>query len=273
MITNAASKLAVQMYTVREHTKTTRDLADSLRRIAQIGYPAVQLSAVGAMNGDTPEVNAGAARRMLDDNGLRCIATHRSWEALANDTDREIAFHQTLGCDFAAIGGIPKAYGERGPAGYAEFVRAAAPTIARLKAAGIRWGYHNHAHEFARPEGPNEAGRDTPFDVLIEAGGPDFCLEIDLYWAWHAGVDPAVLLSRCSGRVPVIHLKDKQVVVGEREPVMAPIGEGNLPWSASLLPACRAAGVEWYAVEQDVCRRDPFDCLRSSFDFLAGQDL
>jgi hypothetical protein len=129
----AASKLAVQMYTVREHTKTAKDLADSLRRIAEIGYSAVQLSAVGAMNGDTPEVDAHTARRMLDDNGLRCIATHRSWEALANDTDREIAFHQTLGCDFTAIGGIPKSYGDRGPAGYAEFVRDTAPVIARLR--------------------------------------------------------------------------------------------------------------------------------------------
>ena len=61
-------------------------------------------------------------------------------------------------------------------------------------------------------------------------------------------------------------------MAGEREPVMAPIGEGNLPWAESILPACRKAGVRWYAVEQDVCRRDPFDCLRASFDFLSAQE-
>ncbi len=65
--------------------------------------------------------------------------------------------------------------------------------------------------------------------------------------------------------MPVIHIKDKEMAGDEA--VMAPIGEGNLDWE-HLLPACEAAGVEWYAVEQDICRRDPFDCLRSSFEFL-----
>ncbi len=264
-----AAQLAVQMYTVRDYTKTARDLAETLAKIRAIGYPAVQLSAVGAMNGDAPEVNVKTARQMLDDNGLSCIATHRAWDALRDAADAEIAFHQTLGCAFTAIGGLPKEYGERGAAGYADFVRDAAPVIARLKAAGIGWGYHNHAHEFAPAAAP---GGPILLDTFVDEGGPDFCLELDLYWAWHAGADPAALLRRCAGRVPVIHLKDKAVVTGEREPVMAPIGEGNLPWGNSILPACREAGVRWYAVEQDVCRRDPFDCLRASFDFLSGQE-
>ena len=257
------SKLAVQMYTVRDTTGTEAGFADALARIRAIGYPAVQLSAVGAMAGDSPAVSAEQARRMLDDNGLRCIATHRSWDSLAQETEREIAFHQALGGDFAAIGGLPAPYPEGGAAGYAAFARDAAPVIARLKAAGIRFGYHNHAHEFERAA---EGSARTLLDILIEEGGPDLCLELDLYWVSHAGANPERLVERCSGRVPVIHVKDKEVAGGQ--PVMAPVGGGNLDWPA-LLPACAAAGVEWYAVEQDVCRRDPFDCLRSSFQFLS----
>ena len=47
-------KLAVQMYTVRDHTRTADDLATTLARLREIGYEAVQLSAVGAMSGDSP---------------------------------------------------------------------------------------------------------------------------------------------------------------------------------------------------------------------------
>ena len=54
--------------------------------------------------------------------------------------------------------------------------------------------------------------------------------------------------------------------------MIAAVGEGNLAWDR-ILPACEAAGVEWYAVEQDVCRRDPFDCLRSSFEFLTARGI
>jgi len=259
------SQLAVQMYTVRDFTRTAAELADTLARIRAIGYEAVQVSAVGAMGGDSPEVSAAEARRLLDDNGLRCIATHRSWEGLANDTDREIEFHRTLGCDFTAIGGIPGSYHERGAEGYADFARDAAPVIGKLKESGIRFGYHNHAHEFERFEFADGLPR-TFFDVLIDEGG-DLCLELDVYWAAHAGANPQRIVERCAGRLPVIHVKDREVAGGE--PVMAPVGEGNLDWE-HLLPACAAAGVEWYAVEQDACRRDPFDCLRSSYQFLSG---
>ncbi len=262
---NLTSQLAVQLYTVRDFTKTAADFQQTLERIAAIGYPTVQISAVGAMSGDAPAVSAADARRMLDDLGLACIATHRSWESLRDDTEREIAFHQTLGCDFCAIGGLPGEYQGSGEGGYAAFVRDALPVINALKAAGIRFGYHNHAFEFARPA-PHAA---PLYDTLIEQGGPDLCLEIDLYWAAHAGLNPERLIERCRGRVPVIHVKDKEMV--SQDAVMAPVGEGNLDWP-HLLPACAAAGVEWYAVEQDECRRDPFDCLRSSFEFLSRSE-
>ncbi len=259
---NLTPHLAAQLYTVRDFTKTAEDFRRTLEKIRAIGYQAVQISAVGAMSGETPEVSAWDARRMLDDLGLACIATHRSWEGLSRQTEQEIAFHQTLGCDFAAIGGLPSEYQAQGTAGYAAFVRDALPVIETLKAAGIRFGYHNHAFEFAR----STPGSAALFDTFIESGGPDFCLEIDVYWAAHAGLNPERLIERCVGRVPVIHLKDKEMVGSEA--VMAPVGEGNLDWP-HLLPTCAAAGVEWYAVEQDECRRDPFDCLRSSFEFLS----
>ena len=257
------AKLAAQLYTVRDFTKTAADFRRSLEKIRAIGYGAVQISAVGAMAGDTPEVSAEAARRMLDDLGLKCIATHRAWDALLGQTEREIAFHQSLGCDYAAIGGLPGEYQARGAAGYAAFVRDARPVLETLKAARIRFGYHNHAFEFARAESSPAA----LYDTLIEQGGPDLCLEIDVYWAAHAGLNPERLIERCVGRVPVIHVKDKEMAGSDA--IMAPVGEGNLDWP-HLLPACAAAGVEWYAVEQDECRRDPFDCLRSSFEFLRG---
>lgn len=258
--------LAVQMFTVRDYVKTAPDFAATLEKIAAIGYPAVQLSAVAAMKGETPEVSAAQARKLLDENGLKCIATHRSWDDLVNKTEQEIEFHHTLGCDFVAIGGIPKSYGERQAEGYADFVREAVPVVAKLKEAGLRFGYHNHAHEFARVEYRN-GWPYTLFDILVDESNADFLFEVDLYWVDHAGANPERWAERLSGRMPVIHLKDKEVV--GHEPVIAPIGEGNLDWK-HIIPACQAAGVEWYAIEQDTCRRDPFDCLASSFRFLSN---
>jgi len=240
----ATDKLAVQMFTLRNHTKTASDLAESFKKISDIGYSAVQLSAVGAMKGDKPEVDAAEARRMLDDNGLKCIATHRPWDSLMNETEKEIEFHKTIGCDYVAIGGVPKPY-EFSPDGYRKFLADARPVIEKLNNAGLQFGHHNHSKEFTR------STRKGPWleDVMIEEGGEELMLELDLYWVQHAGVNPVRVLERSKGRVPVIHLKDKEVDP-EDGPVMAPIGEGNLDWE-HIIPACEQAGVRWYAIEQD----------------------
>ncbi|MDT8389092.1 MAG: sugar phosphate isomerase/epimerase [Lentisphaeria bacterium] len=261
-----ASKIAVQLFTVRDFTKTAADFASTLEKVSKMGYTAVQMSAVGAVFNEKPEVSPDEAGKMLADNGLTCIATHRSWDALMNNTEKEIDFHKALNCDFAAIGGIPQNYG-RTAEGYRQFLKDAGPVIEKLAAAGIRFGHHNHAHEFQRVPGE----KITLEDILIDESPAALNLELDLYWVEHAGLNCCRILERCHGRVPVIHLKDKEVD-NEEGPVMAPIGEGNMDW-AHIIPACEAAGVEWYAVEQDRCRRDPFDCLRSSFDFLAGMGL
>lgn len=255
-------KPAVQMYTLRDFTRTEADFALSLEKIRAIGYEAVQLSAIGAMSGDTPEVSATRAKQLLDDNGLQCVATHRRWDDLRDRTEAEIEFHKTLDCGFTAIGSLPSKHLEKGAEGVAEFLKEADGVIASLKASGVRFAYHNHDFEFARLEPKGK----TYFDLFVEAENPDLLMELDLYWIHHAGANPIRILERCAERVPQIHIKDREVVLGEG-PVMAPIGEGVMDWEA-ILPACDAAGVEWIHIEQDVCRRDPFDCLRSSLDYL-----
>jgi sugar phosphate isomerase/epimerase len=256
------AKLGAQLYTLREYTKTKASFQSVLQSCHEIGYAAVQLSAVGCMNGDQPEVTAADARQMLDDYGLVCCATHRPWKRLIEQTDAEIEFHKTLGCDYTAVGSIGGDYGIE-PDSYRRFIKDALPVIEKLKKEGIRLGFHNHQFEFIRNP---ETGRPC-YDILIDEGGDDLMLEVDTFWAVVAGVDPSALFEQCSGRVPVIHVKDMEVVekIG---PVMCPVGEGNLNWPR-IIETCERAGTEWYVVEQDDCRRDPLDCLRSSWEFLS----
>ena len=67
-------------------------------------------------------------------------------------------------------------------------------------------------------------------------------------------------------RMPVVHLKD--MVIADGAQAMAEVGEGNLNWP-EILKACAESGVEWYAIEQDVCPGDPFDSLRISYENLS----
>ena len=69
----------------------------------------------------------------------------------------------------------------------------------------------------------------------------------------------------------MIHLKD-MVIHQNGQQIMAEVGEGNLNWPA-ILDACRSSGTEIYAVEQDICQRDPFESLAVSYRNLQAMGL
>ena len=72
-------------------------------------------------------------------------------------------------------------------------------------------------------------------------------------------------IKKAEGRMEVVHFKD--MAMSGWNQVFAEIGEGNPNWRA-IIDVCREIGVKWYAVEQDVCRRDPFDSLQISLNCL-----
>jgi sugar phosphate isomerase/epimerase len=75
--------------------------------------------------------------------------------------------------------------------------------------------------------------------------------------------------------MPVAHLKDLAIqgyTFHEAKPTFAEVGEGNLNWPA-VLAALREANVEWYAVEQDICQRDPFESLAISYKNLRAMGV
>lgn len=66
-----------------------------------------------------------------------------------------------------------------------------------------------------------------------------------------------------------VHFKDLKVNV-DNSTEMAEVGEGNLDWD-SIIGVCEEAGVKWALVEQDVCRRDPFESMKMSYEYLTGK--
>jgi sugar phosphate isomerase/epimerase len=250
--------LAAQLYTVRSSTQTAADLAATLEKIRAIGYTAVQLSALGPI----PPSEVAA---MLRDADLVACNTHVPYDRLQNDLDAVIAEHQLWDCRHVAVGSLPAAYRSQGEQGYRQFAREATGIGHKLYEAGLTFSYHNHAFEFQR------FGDRTALEMLYaETDANHVQAEIDTYWVQFGGGDPAAWIRRMQGRMPVVHLKD--MTIQENTQQMAEVGEGNLNWPA-ILDACREAGVEWYAVEQDICQTDPFDCLATSYKNLTAMGI
>jgi sugar phosphate isomerase/epimerase len=243
-------QISLQLYTVRE--ETARDMPATLRRISEIGYPAVEFAGYGNL---APQ----DLKAILDDLGLRTSCAHVPLDSCVTDPETVLADMQALDCAHAVLPSAP-----------AE-LREDETSVARLAEDLNRWGelcrregvalsYHNHDFEFA------PLGAMTMWDVLIRETDPALVgLELDLYWVKYAGTDPETVLRDVGDRVSLVHLKD---MAPDDTLSDLPVGEGTLPWT-TLLQAADAAGVEWYIAEQDN-PRDALEDVRISFRYLQG---
>ena len=61
--------IAAQLYTLRDFTKTPADIASTIKRVKQMGYDAVQCSALGP-------IDAKELAKIMQGEGITCVATH-----------------------------------------------------------------------------------------------------------------------------------------------------------------------------------------------------
>jgi sugar phosphate isomerase/epimerase len=138
---------------------------------------------------------------------------------------------------------------------------------ARMAQQGLNLGYHNHAHELVKMDGP------VILDRLADGLDKSIWMEIDTYWIQFGGGDPVKWIKRFAGRIPCVHVKDMGMTVGEKAQNMTEVGEGNLNWPG-IIEAAKQSGVKWLIVEQDNCNgKDPFDCSERSLRNLEAMGL
>jgi sugar phosphate isomerase/epimerase len=239
--------LSVQLYSVRDAFAADRD--GTLRRIAEIGYPAVEPFAPL----DDPE----GFRAVVDDLGLTVSGTHAK-VLLEQEPGPVFEAIATLGTDLAIVpAGIPHEdfTTREGLQRAADLLNGLAEQAARHD---MRLGYHNHWWELE----PMVDGKHG-LEVLAELLAPEVFLEVDTYWAAVGGADVPELLHGLGDRVLALHVKDGPGVKGEPHTA---VGTGTMPVRDILAAAPDAQRI----VELDSCATDLFTALAVSHDYLTG---
>lgn len=246
--------IAAQLYTVRDHLKTPQDIAASLKKVKSIGFDAVQVSGLG------PIADAELAK-MLDGEGLVCCATHESGKMIVEEPEKVVEKLNALNCKYTAY---PWPHtSPKSEADYIALAKALDKSGAVLAKGGKVLTYHNHAIEFEKFNG--RVGLEI---IYAESSPVNLQGEIDTFWVQHGGGSPVEWCKRLKGRLPLLHLKEFGIV--ENQIKMLEIGSGNLDWKG-IVKAAKASGCEWFIIEQDVCRIDPFDSLKMSLEYLVSE--
>jgi len=246
-------QIAVQLYTLRDFTETPAGFAATMKRVREIGYPAVELAG-------TAGLPPAEAAKIVRDDGLQICSSHESPQMILQNpqqvVDRLGEFGITHavypwpdGIDFSNAKHVDNLIADLDAAG------------AVMRRAGMTLCYHNHAHEFFQRNGR------TVLEEIFALTAPEHLqAELDIHWVQAGGGDPAETCRRLAGRLPLLHVKDFTVTAtGERQ--FAEVGHGNLN-IPEILAAAEAAGCQWFIVEQDTCPGDPFECIARSFDYL-----
>ncbi len=244
-------KLGVTLFNFHREIKTLDDLDHVLDFLNKLEIDCVQVSGIGHL------AYADVARYCKKYNLEVCL-THNSPERLLNDTDALIEEHRLLGCNNIGIGYIGEDY--RGTEGYKRFIEEFSVPAQKIKDAGMRFNYHNHAFEFEKYDGRRG------MDIIIEDSEPElFNFIIDTHWVQTGGCNPAKYIEKVAGRMNVCHFKDYKIVNNER--CFAEIGTGNLDLD-ECYTACKNTGVKYIIIEQDSTDMDIYESTEISVNNL-----
>lgn len=249
--------LGVQLYTVRK--VIGKDPLATLQAIQAIGYAEIEATA-GNLDQIWPA---------LEKTQLKAVSIHLEHTEPGSALDSALASYKQKGFQYVVV---PYLETTRGGA---EGVKKIAEMLNKVGEAAkkndLTLCYHNHAHDFTPMGGSN------PIDMMMQDTQPDLVhLELDIFWASVAGLNPVDVLKKYSGRIPLVHLKDKAkgvpVQYNEKVPATAfkSIGSGSIDIPA-VLSAAAAAGVRNYFVEQDETPGDPIASLKKSYEYLQKQ--
>lgn len=250
--------IGAQLYGLREYTKTLEDFAETLKKVADMGYTSVQVSGTCAYEGEWLAEALKAA-------GLTCDLTHYSFDEMKADAKAVVEKHKKFGCKYIGVGSMPGADRET-KEGWNNFVSDANKVGDEMKKYGAYLMYHNHDFEFKNING------ECIWDTITNAIPAEIMgLTVDTHWVATGGRDIIETLKSVKNRIPCVHFKDTVIVGEERR--FAPVGHGILDFK-SIIDTCLDLDVKYAFVEQDNCYgEDPFLCMKKSYDYLKSMGL
>lgn len=238
---NESARIGLGMYTVNQAVK--EDLTGTLCELARTGCQGIEF--YGEPSGFPEE----SVKNALQESGLQITGWHVEWSNLQQNTWADtVQYLQRVGCKTAIIpclGGkwnVGHDISQESRDRWLYYIDWMNRMEKRLKAEGIRLGYHNHEHEFQL-----KYGGQNVFDLLYENLSPDIVMEFDSGNCIEGGEDPVRILQKYADRKILLHLKPYSYERGF-DVVLGDAADAN-DWH-SILNGTEAS-FEWLLVESE----------------------
>ncbi len=227
-------KVSFQLYSARNFTPWEEVLVS----LKELGYTHVE--GFGGVYED-----CAGFRQLLDKHDLVMASGHFSLDALENDFDTVLENARTLGisqvfCPFLQVEDRPT-----DEQGWIEIAHRLEAIGAKVKAAGMAFGWHNHEFELVALSDAS-----IPMKTILDHA-PSIDWEADIAWVVRGGGDPLEWIDQYGDRISSVHVKDI-AAPGDctDEDGWADVGHGVMDWSA-IMRKLKNTKNELYIMEHD----------------------
>jgi len=236
-------QFSIQLYTVRD--VINGDFIGTLKNLAGMGYTGVEFAGYGGLS-------AQQMKDVLTANKLKPVGTHVGVDGLTKHLDEEIAYHKALGTEYI----ICPYYEMKTKDDALKLAEILKPVIAKITDAGLKFAYHNHAHEFVQD------GGEYLLDILFKNLPPQAIMELDIFWTAHAGVDPFAYMEKHKGRLKLIHVK--QI---DKDKHCVDLDKGIINFK-EIITKAKALGVEHFILEQEEFAVSSMVSVKNGVDYI-----
>lgn len=266
--------IGLQIYSLMK--ELTENVPEGMKKIKEIGYSTIELAGYG--NRKMGQYEVSEYRKIAEDAGLKITSAHvnppeRTYtkDNVAKISDwwkLAVEDHVKLGVGRLIQPGMPTIETHDDAKLVGEVFNNAGEIA---KAAGIKWGYHNHNMEFKRiakpgetlPTGPGAVLRpvgDIVYDLMMEATDPALVFfEMDVYWTVMGQMDPLDYFEKYPTRIQVLHIKDRSV-----------LGQSGMMNFENIFKKAYSIGINEFYVEIEKIKTNmtQFEGVKGCFDYL-----
>ena len=261
--------IAFQMYSVRELIgdpgKYAENHETALKALADMGYTAIEAANYG--DGKLYGVEPEQFKADIEAAGMEVLSSHvghnlNDAELQSGDFTEALKWweqcidcHKRAGMKYIVNPGVnyPRTLAE------AEVICNYMNKVGEMaNAAGMKFGYHNHSHEFGRVED------NVWYDYMIEHTDADkVFFEMDVYWAVRGGVAPVSYFKKYPGRFLLLHIKD------DKE-----LGQSGMVGFDAIFNNFETSGTKYPVVELEGCNAPTIlEGMKESIDYLLNADF
>lgn len=258
----AGKDIALQLYSVRDDIG--KDYEKTIKKVGEMGYTAVEAADYrdGKFYGKTPaEFKAG-----IEGAGMTVLSSHTARQLSGKELaekdftealkwwDECIDAHKAAGMTYIVTPWMSTPKTLKDLKTYCEYYNEIGK---KCRAKGLSFGYHNHAHEFAKVEGK------IMYDYMLENTDPEYVFfEMDVYWVVMGQQSPVDYFNRYKGRFELLHIKDREE-----------LGQSGMVGFDAIFRNTDVAGTKHLIVEAERGKREALETVRLCLDYLLNCPL